>query len=158
MALFFSPRAKDLAGCSVSRTVVPQEDSRPKPLPAAVSVGSDDSPGRRRRSTSGGKSLMNLRSSREPNSRGPTSGLKTMLRPTSRPSTCTIGNAGCIDTVRERQVAPFWTSIALEGDTDFDTVSRLSWHCSLGWSSPPAHIWKNSRHRPVAASTAAIPA
>ena len=28
-----------------------------------------------------------------------------MLRPTSRPSTCTIGNVGCIDTVRERHVA-----------------------------------------------------
>ena len=26
--------------------------------------------------------------------KGPTSGLKTILRPTDRPSTCTIGNAG----------------------------------------------------------------
>ena len=65
-------------------------------------------------SINGGKSLMNLRCSREPNSRGPTSGLKTTLQPTSRPSTCTIGNAGCIDTVRERQVAPFWKSTALK--------------------------------------------
>ena len=32
--------------------------------------------------------------------------------------------------VPKRQVAPFWTSIALEGDTDFDTVSCRSWHCS----------------------------
>ena len=32
-------------------------------------------------SINGGKSLMNLRCSREPNSRGPTSGLKAMLRP-----------------------------------------------------------------------------
>ena len=58
---------------------------------------------------------MNLRCWREPNSRGPTSGLKTILRPTSRTvHPCTIGNAGSIDTVRERQVAPFWTSTALK--------------------------------------------
>ena len=58
-----------------------------------------------------------------------------MLRPTSRPSTCTIGNVGCIDTVRERHVARLeinrtamvtlvLTPFHVAGDTDLIDVAN----------------------------------